>query len=135
MIAGIYILSAVHLAWSAVMWHDNLIFSEYFHGDNGAAISAFHQTWWIGLIAGVILRRHGASNRRRRRARTDRKGAVMTNTQATVLPGQAPRPAPCRGDLRFRRGCRVRVVATRRCLAGHGGRRMPGCGLWCSRAS
>ena len=25
-------------------WHDNLIFSEYFHGDNGAAIGAFHQT-------------------------------------------------------------------------------------------
>ena len=22
-------------------WHDNLIFSEYFHGDNGAAIGAF----------------------------------------------------------------------------------------------
>jgi hypothetical protein len=34
----------VHLAWSAVMWRDNLIFSEYFHGDNGAAIGAFHQT-------------------------------------------------------------------------------------------
>jgi hypothetical protein len=24
-------------------WHDNLIFSEYFHGDNGAAIGTFHQ--------------------------------------------------------------------------------------------
>jgi hypothetical protein len=41
-------------------WHDNLIFSEYFHGDNGAAIGAFHQTGWTGLIADVILRRHGA---------------------------------------------------------------------------
>src|SRR5579883_2231250 len=30
-------------------WHDNLIFSEYFHGDNGAAIGAFHQTGWTGL--------------------------------------------------------------------------------------
>ena len=29
-------------------WKDNLIFSEYFHGDNGAAIGAFHQTGWTG---------------------------------------------------------------------------------------
>lgn len=35
-------------------WHDNLIFSEYFHGDNGAA----HQTGWTAHIADVI-RRHG----------------------------------------------------------------------------
>jgi hypothetical protein len=41
-------------------WHDNLIFSEYFHGDNGAAIGAFHQTGWTGLIADLIRRRHGA---------------------------------------------------------------------------
>ena len=34
-------------------WHDNLIFSEYFHGDNGAAIGAFHQTGWTGLIADI----------------------------------------------------------------------------------
>ena len=40
-------------------WHDNLIFSEYFHGDNGAAIGALHQTGWTGLIADVIRRRHG----------------------------------------------------------------------------
>jgi hypothetical protein len=41
-------------------WHDNLIFSEYFHGDNGAAIGAFHQTGWTGLVADMIRRRHGA---------------------------------------------------------------------------
>jgi hypothetical protein len=41
-------------------WHDNLIFSEYFHGDNAAAIGAFHQTGWTGLIADLIRRRHGA---------------------------------------------------------------------------
>ena len=29
-------------------WKDNLIFSEYFHGDNGAGIGAFHQTGWTG---------------------------------------------------------------------------------------
>ena len=41
-------------------WHDNLTFSEYFHGDNGAAIGAAHQTGWTGLIADIIRRRHGA---------------------------------------------------------------------------
>ena len=41
-------------------WHDNLIFSEYFHGDNGAALGAFHQTGWTGLVADMIRRRHGA---------------------------------------------------------------------------
>jgi hypothetical protein len=40
-------------------WHDNLIFSEYFHGDNGAAIGAFHQTGWTGVVADMIRRRHG----------------------------------------------------------------------------
>jgi Mannosylglycerate hydrolase MGH1-like glycoside hydrolase domain len=41
-------------------WHDNLIFSEYFHGDNAAAIGAFHQTGWTGVVADLIRRRHGA---------------------------------------------------------------------------
>ncbi len=40
-------------------WPDNLIFSEYFNGDNGAAIGAFHQTGWTGVIADIIRRRHG----------------------------------------------------------------------------
>jgi hypothetical protein len=41
-------------------WRDNIVFSEYFHGDNGAAIGAAHQTGWTGLIADVIRRRYGA---------------------------------------------------------------------------
>ena len=32
-------------------WRDNLLFYEYFHGDNGAGIGASHQTGWTGLIA------------------------------------------------------------------------------------
>src|SRR6266581_1487527 len=40
-------------------WKDNLMFSEYFHGDNGAGLGASHQTGWTGLIADVIRRRHG----------------------------------------------------------------------------
>jgi hypothetical protein len=41
-------------------WRDNLVFSEYFNGDTGAALGAWHQTGWTGLIADVIRRRHGA---------------------------------------------------------------------------
>jgi hypothetical protein len=41
-------------------WKDNLVFNEYFHGDNGAGLGASHQTGWTGLIADVIRRRHGA---------------------------------------------------------------------------
>jgi len=40
-------------------WRDNLVFGEYFHGDNGAALGAWHQTGWTGLIADIIRRRHG----------------------------------------------------------------------------
>ena len=41
-------------------WRDNLLFNEYFHGDNGAGLGASHQTGWTGVIADVIRRRHGA---------------------------------------------------------------------------
>jgi len=41
-------------------WRDNIYFSEYFHGDNGAGLGASHQTGWTGLIADVIRRRYGA---------------------------------------------------------------------------
>ena len=40
-------------------WHDNLIFSECFHGGHGAAIGPFHQTGWTGVVADLIRRRHG----------------------------------------------------------------------------
>jgi hypothetical protein len=40
-------------------WRDNLIFAEYFHGDNGAALGASHQTGWTGVIADIIRRRYG----------------------------------------------------------------------------
>jgi hypothetical protein len=41
-------------------WKDNLVFNEYFHGDNGAGLGASHQTGWTGVIADIIRRRHGA---------------------------------------------------------------------------
>ena len=40
-------------------WRENLMFLEYFHGDNGAGLGA-SQTGWTGLVALVIRRRHGA---------------------------------------------------------------------------
>ena len=40
-------------------WRDNLVFSEYFHGDNAAGLGAAHQTGWTGVIADIIRRRHG----------------------------------------------------------------------------
>ena len=35
------------------------MFSEYFHGDNGAGLGASHQTGWTGVVADIIRRRHG----------------------------------------------------------------------------
>jgi hypothetical protein len=35
-------------------WRDNLLFFEFFHGDNGAGVGASHQTGWTGLIARII---------------------------------------------------------------------------------
>jgi hypothetical protein len=35
-------------------WKDNILFYEYFHGDNGAGIGASHQTGWTGTIARLI---------------------------------------------------------------------------------
>jgi hypothetical protein len=40
-------------------WRDNLVFGEYFNGDNAAALGASHQTGWTGLIADVIRRGYG----------------------------------------------------------------------------
>jgi hypothetical protein len=41
-------------------WKDNLLFNEYFHGDNGAGLGASHQTGWTGVVADLILRGRGA---------------------------------------------------------------------------
>jgi hypothetical protein len=35
-------------------WRDNILFHEYFHGDNGSGIGASHQTGWSGLVATLI---------------------------------------------------------------------------------
>jgi len=35
-------------------WRNNILFYEYFHGDNGTGIGASHQTGWTGLVAKLI---------------------------------------------------------------------------------
>jgi Glycosyl hydrolase family 63 C-terminal domain len=35
-------------------WRDNILFYEYFHGDNGAGIGASHQTGWSGVVSLLI---------------------------------------------------------------------------------
>ena len=35
-------------------WRNNVLFYEYFHGDNGSGIGASHQTGWTGLVAKLI---------------------------------------------------------------------------------
>jgi hypothetical protein len=41
-------------------WKDNILFYEYFHGDNGAGLGANHQTGWTGLIS-VLLKLFGTA--------------------------------------------------------------------------
>jgi hypothetical protein len=36
-------------------WRDNLMFFEYFHGDNGAGLGASHQTGWTALVVDLLL--------------------------------------------------------------------------------
>ncbi len=40
-------------------WKDNLLFNEYFHGDDGAGLGASHQTGWTGVVADLIRGRPG----------------------------------------------------------------------------
>ena len=42
-------------------WRNNLLFHEYFHGDNGAGLGASHQTGWTALVADLIIDPPGES--------------------------------------------------------------------------
>jgi hypothetical protein len=35
-------------------WRDNILFFEYFHGDDGAGLGASHQTGWTGLVGHLL---------------------------------------------------------------------------------
>jgi hypothetical protein len=39
-------------------WRDNLLFYEYFHGDNGSGLGASHQTGWTALVTRCLEKLH-----------------------------------------------------------------------------
>jgi hypothetical protein len=49
------VYGGVELLQSDPAWKDNLLFFEYFHGDNGAGLGAMHQTGWTSLVADLLL--------------------------------------------------------------------------------
>jgi hypothetical protein len=42
-------------------FRDNILFHEYFHGDNGRGVGASHQTGWTGLVAKLLQPRRNDS--------------------------------------------------------------------------
>ena len=44
-------------------WKDNLLFFEYFHGDDGAGLGAMHQTGWTALVVDLLLDPPGRADR------------------------------------------------------------------------
>ena len=56
-------------------WKDNLLFFEYFHGDDGAGLGAMHQTGWTALVIDLVLDPPGAP--------------VATNNPRRTRPGSA----------------------------------------------
>jgi hypothetical protein len=49
------VYGGIELLQTDPAWKDNLLFFEYFHGDNGAGLGAMHQTGWTALVADLIL--------------------------------------------------------------------------------
>jgi hypothetical protein len=49
------VYGGVELLQTDPAWKDNLLFYEYFHGDNGAGLGAMHQTGWTALVAELLL--------------------------------------------------------------------------------
>ena len=46
-------------------WKDNVLFYEYFHGENGRGLGASHQTGWTALVA-KLLQQQGDDRRWKR---------------------------------------------------------------------
>ena len=62
-------------------WRDNILFYEYFHGDNGAGLGASHQTGWTGVIA-KIIQLYGFLDPKRA-LETGRKAGFIQGTDST----------------------------------------------------
>jgi hypothetical protein len=77
-------------------WRENLLFFEYFHGDNGAGIGASHQTGWTGLIAKAI----------QLSGLLDAKRLLEAGKQAAFNAGpSAPRPRKCFATVPLNPSC------------------------------
>jgi len=48
------------------VWHDRLLFHEYFNGDDGSGLGASHQTGWTALVASLATRSSEPLGRRAR---------------------------------------------------------------------
>ena len=62
-------------------WRDNILFYEYFHGDNGAGLGASHQTGWTGLVA-KLIQLYGVFDAQR--ALQEGRQAAFTTEEALV---------------------------------------------------
>ncbi|HLZ30629.1 MAG TPA: glucosidase [Chloroflexota bacterium] len=52
----------VDLFQTSPLWRDNVLFYEYFHGDNGRGLGASHQTGWTALIANLLAQPRGPNH-------------------------------------------------------------------------
>jgi hypothetical protein len=57
-------------------WRDLIPFHEYFHGDDGSAVGASHQTGWTGIVA-KLLQQSGEKKTHKTRARAARNGREL----------------------------------------------------------
>jgi hypothetical protein len=73
------VYGGVELMQTDPAWKDNLLFYEYFHGDNGAGLGAMHQTGWTALVADLLL----DPPRRTRRL-------IFYDDEATRTPQESP---------------------------------------------
>ena len=77
------VYGGVELMQTDPAWKDNLLFYEYFHGDNGAGLGAMHQTGWTALIADLLIDP----------PRHSRRTIFLTQPAAHARPNGRRRPA------------------------------------------
>ena len=74
-------------------WRNNLLFFEYFNGDNGAGLGAMHQTGWTALVADLIIDPTRSSRRRlfaEPEDRDDPQPAPPVNPDAVAATAPSP---------------------------------------------
>jgi hypothetical protein len=81
-------------------WKDNLLFYEYFHGDNGAGLGAMHQTGWTALVADLLL---DPPRRVRRLVFYDDASIAPDLTDVAAGPSRLVAQVPHRSELICRR--------------------------------